>query len=71
MTKDIAERAKQKGLSPDLVRARIRRGWPVEKALNTPVMDPSAAARKGGRNSPWGREPLNLTGGAVAPKPKR
>ena len=45
----LRERALAAGLSPQLVYHRISRNWPLDKALNTPSMPTSQAARIGGK----------------------
>lgn len=45
----LRERALAAGLSPQLVYHRISRNWPLDKALNTPPMPTSHAARIGGK----------------------
>lgn len=45
----VRERALAAGLSPQLVYSRISRNWPLDKALNTPAMPTSHAARIGGK----------------------
>jgi hypothetical protein len=47
--KTVREQALAAGLSPQLVYKRLRKNWPLEKAINTPPMPTSQAARIGGK----------------------
>ena len=46
----ITAMAKKAGLQRAALSSRLRNGWPLEKALNTPAMTPSESARNAGRH---------------------
>ncbi len=45
----IRQRAREAGHKPDTVHKRLLYGWPLEKALATPVMSSTESARRGGK----------------------
>lgn len=57
MSKSLAQKAAEKGININTVRARIRYGWSEHKALNTPVRQNKAEPES---DPPKPLEPINL-----------
>jgi hypothetical protein len=52
--KDMLELAAKHGITSDIYRKRLNRGWSSEKAATTPKMTPSQAGSVGRKKSKWG-----------------